>query len=129
MLLEIIIAVVFSQFLGFTWYGPLFGKQWLKILKVTPKQVAAAKKKGMPASMYAWMFVSSIITSLVLYAYTPSTAWAAVQTASTLWLGFVGAIMLHGVIFEKKPWKLYLINVSYYLVNMIVLALLFAAFK
>lgn len=33
--LAILVAAVLSMVLGFLWYGPLFGKEWTKLMGVT----------------------------------------------------------------------------------------------
>lgn len=126
---DIILATIASIILGFSWYGPLFGKQWMAYMKVTPKQMQEAKKKGMPKSTYPIMIIGSLITAIVLSVLVPATAAAAVKMAAMLWLGFIAPIQLGMVLWEGRAWGYYLINVSYYLVSLVVQALIFAGFN
>jgi hypothetical protein len=125
----IVLAIIASIILGFAWYGPLFGKQWMKLMGITQKQMKAAQKKGMPKSTYLWMILGSLITSLVVNALFPMTSWAAIKMAAMVWLGFIAPVLLSSVLWEGRPWKLYIINLGYYLVNLVAMSLIIAAFN
>ena len=40
-------AAVAAMVIGFLWYGPLFGKQWTKLMNFDKKKIDEAKRKGM----------------------------------------------------------------------------------
>ncbi|MBI4174909.1 MAG: DUF1761 domain-containing protein, partial [Candidatus Aenigmarchaeota archaeon] len=60
----IFVASVVALVISFIWFGPVFGKTWRKIMKVTPKQ-AAAGKKDMPKNMIAY-FIGLLVMNFVL---------------------------------------------------------------
>lgn len=88
-------ATVSSMVLGFLWYGPLFGKQWMKLSGMTAEQLSGAKARGM-GKLYAVAAVGSLATSYVLAhalvfasAYLNVTGVPAGLTAGFWnWLGF-----------------------------------------
>lgn len=123
---DIVLAIVASIILGFAWYGPLFGKQWMSLMGITPKQMKDAKKKGMPKSTYLWMILGCLVTAVTINTLFPANAWAAVKMAAMVWLGFILPILLGTVLWENRPWKLFFINAAYYLVNLIVMSIIIA---
>ncbi len=120
--IAILFCAVLSMVIGSMWYGPLFGKTWTKLVGLS-KEDLEKEKKTMPRT-YSAMFVSAIITSFVLaviinMAPQPSVM-AGITGAFWVWLGFIAAVKLSDVLFEKKPMKLYLIEIGYYLVFILV---------
>lgn len=120
-----------AMFLGFVWYGPLFGKQWMAMVGMTEADIEAAKKD--PAKMYqsyAITFVGAVVMAFVLArgiafgnAYLGSSGAAvALISAFWFWAGFVAPVMLGPVLWEKKPWTFWALTSGYYLVLMLVMA-------
>ena len=128
--LAVLVAAVASMALGFLWYGPLFGKTWAQLMGFDKKKMAEAKKKGMPKQTWVLMVAGTLVTSYVLghfVDYLDATNVAgALQAGFWLWLGFIVPVQLGMVLWEGKPWKLYVINVAYYLVNLSVMASILA---
>jgi hypothetical protein len=116
---------VAAMVLGSLWYGPLFGKQWMTLIGMTPDKIEAAKKeKGKMMKSYGLMFVGSLIMAYVLAhalvfasAYLKASGTSAGLTAGFWnWLGFIAPVMLGKVLWEGKPWKLWALDSGYYLV-------------
>src|SRR3989344_5945336 len=63
--LAVVAAAVASMAIGFVWYGPLFGKQWMALMGFTKESMNAAKAKGMSKS-YALMTIGSLVMAYVL---------------------------------------------------------------
>ena len=124
----VILAAVANMVMGFLWFGPIFGKQWIKMMGITPQQIEEAKKKGMTQS-YIIAFVGSFITAWVLAelavfveSYLLIGAVAAGLKAGFLgWLGFTLLPLLNSVAWEGKSWNLWFLNASYYLVALMVM--------
>lgn len=117
----VVAAAVVSMILGFLWYGPLFGKTWMALMKIKPKDIQAAKKKGMEKTM-ALGFLTMLIMAYVLahfVDYAAATTAAAGATVGALaWLGFVATVTAGSVLWEGKPTKLYALNNAYQLVSL-----------
>ena len=119
-------AGVLKFMLGGLWYSALFRKQWVKLVGLTPKQL----KSGMRGQSMAIEFVGNLFMAYVL-AYAVRFAGGHSLEAGLCagffnWLGFVAVIQIHSVIFEMKPWKLYLINTSYQLLGMLIMGVVLA---
>ncbi len=130
-MLAVLVCAVISMVIGSVWYGPLFGKKWMKLVSFT-KEEMEKNKKEMPKT-YSMMFVGSIVTSFVLavvigMAPEPSAA-AGVTGAFWLWLGFIVAPKLSEVLFEKKAWMLFYIECGYYLAFLAVAGVILGSWR
>jgi magnesium-transporting ATPase (P-type) len=129
--LAVVLSAVSSMIIGFLWYGPIFGKTWAKMVGMTADKMEKTKK-DMPKT-YGIMFTASLLMAYVLahlvwYAAPGSlTIFISVKTAVWAWLGFVATTMLTRFLFnpEKKPVRLLVIDSGYYLVNLIVMGVIF----
>lgn len=123
-LTAVLITTILSMIIGSLWYSPLlFGRMWMKAMKVTEKQIKDAKKKGMGGTYFA-QFVATFITSYVLAHFIDylgsTTAGAGAQTAFWLWIGFIAPVTIGAVLWENKPLKTYIISILHYLVCLLV---------
>src|SRR5437899_2301190 len=122
--ISVLIAAVVSMPLGFLWYGPLFGKQWMKLSGMSKEKINAAKKSGKANMGYGLMFVGSLVMAYVLAhslvfasSYLKVTGVpAGVMAGFWSWLGFIGPVTMGSVLWDGKPWKLWLINNGYYII-------------
>lgn len=123
--LAVLGAAIVSMVVGFLWYGPIFGKIWMKEMGFTKEYMEAAKKKGMGKS-YAIMFVGSLVMSFVLHhalVFASTYLLASGVSAGLMagfwnWIGFVAPVTLGSVLWESKSWKLWFLNNGYYLVTL-----------
>jgi hypothetical protein len=128
--LAVLVSAIAAMLIGALWYSPLlFGKIWIKSMKFTKKDLDKAKEKGM-AKSYAIGFVAVLISAFVLSnvinAMRASTLLDGALIGFWVWLGFVATVMLNMVLWDSKPVQLYLVNVSYYLVNLAVMGAILA---
>lgn len=123
-LLPVIVAAVVSVAIGFTWYHPkVFGTMWMQWSGITPNQEEAKKKMPMLVGV---AFLASALTAYVLSHF--GIAWgvfdivAAFELGFWTWAGFVAPVLLGSVLWEGRPIKLYVLNASYWLVTLVVIA-------
>ncbi len=130
--LAVLVAAIASMLVGFVWYGMLFRKPWMAMMGYTVENMKQIKMS--PNLAYALQFVGSLVTAYVLshivvFASAYLGAEGAMRGASTsfwVWLGFVVPVTLGVVLWENKPWKLWLINASHYLVSLVVMGVILA---
>ena len=117
-LIAVIAATVFSMALGMLWYGPLFGKAWMKTMNLDKKKTASMKTATQKA--YAYSTLASLITAFVLAVvvkyFGVTTITTGAITGLLVWVGFVATTTINGVLFENKPAKAYMIYNTYQLV-------------
>ncbi len=124
----VVLSMILSIVLGFAWYGPLFGKQWMKLtgMKMPDKKPSmASMAKPMALSLIGALFLSSVLSFCIAFhnAYYQVTGYAAgLSFAFVLWLGFFVPPYLNLTGWEGKSWKLFAINTSYWLVFLLISA-------
>lgn len=127
--LAVLAAAVASMIVGFLWYGPLFGKMWIKLMNFDKKKMEEAKKKGM-GKAYALTFLTSLIMSYVLAHFVDylgaKTITDGIILGFWVWIGFLATTQIGSVLWEGKPVKLYLINAMHYLVTLAVMGAILA---
>ena len=133
--IAILLAAVVTMVIGFLWYGPLFGKPWSKLMgwgEMAPEKMKEMQKKAMPG--YAVQFVGALVMAFVLgHALIFSSTYlnmsgvsAGLMAGFWNWLGFVVPVTAGAVFWEGKSWRLWLINVGFYLVNLLAMGVILA---
>ena len=122
--LAILVAGIASMVLGFLWYGPLFGKAWMQMMGFTMKDMKKKQKEGMTRT-YLIAFVGTLVMAYVLSVFVENMGIeGGLTTAFWLWLGFIATVSLGNVLWGGKPFKLWILNNAYNLVNLAVLVLI-----
>ena len=120
--LGVIGAAIVSFIIGFLWYGPLFGKQWMKLSKISALDISKNKQKGMakPATLnFLGNIMLASVFAQVLNLVGVSTIGQGIIFGFWIWLGFfASATLLNTVLWEGKPWSLYVLNGLYWLINL-----------
>ena len=116
---------VVAVILGMVWYHPkVFGSAWMRWANLTPEMMERGKKK-MPIMAFFGFLAAMLVAYVMSYV---SAAWGfydwqgALQLGFWCWLGFVAPTMLGMVLWEQKPFRLYLIVVGYWLIVMLAMA-------
>lgn len=124
----ILAAGAASVLIGWVWYHPrVFGTTWMRLANVTP-EMAERGKKMMPLYAFVGLCASMLVAYVMNYVGIAFQIYdwvgAVFELALWSWLGFVVPILLGSVLWEQRPLKLYFINVFYWLVSFIVMALI-----
>ncbi len=123
----VILAAIASMAVGFVWYGPLFGKQWMKEKGFTKENMEKAKKEM--GKWYALTAILAIISAYVL-AHVMALSkkfygYPMLQTGLTsafwMWLGFVMPVQTTASIFGGRNWKLLGIDTGHNLASLLVM--------
>ena len=129
----VLVGAVSNMVIGAIWYGPLFGKPWAHMIGMTQADMEKAKSRGMGKN-YAVMFIGSLLMSYTLahalvFASNFLDAYgvsAGLMAGFWNWLGFIAPVTVGVVLWENKPWKLWMINAGYYLVALCVMGVILA---
>lgn len=127
-------AVVVSVVLGFIWFGPLFGKQWMRTVGISHEEIEEAKSKGMSGiwRTYLMMIIGTLVMAYVLAhviaafgeALGESVGGTGASAGIWMWLGFVAPVTLGSVLWENRPWRYWFIVSGYYLVSLILMGII-----
>jgi hypothetical protein len=129
----VLVSAIAATAIGSLWYSPLaFGKSWMKMNGIDAEKCAGMKMKDM-AWQYVGTFATALVTSFIL---SKLISWvcsgsvtSALKLAGMIWFAFIALGSIGMVMWEKKPWALYAINVGYSLVSIIVSTLIIISWK
>ena len=122
--LAVLACGISNMVIGTLWYGPLFGKAWMKM---------AGVKMGdrSPVPSYIMGFVGALLAAYILAHFIWLSAKgfglelgvaSAVTTAFWGWLGFVVPTSVGATLWEGKPWAYWFIGAGYWLVSLVAMA-------
>lgn len=117
--LAVLVVAVISILLGMLWYGPLFGKLWMR--GVGMKKMSKPKNMGL---IYLGMIVNVLILVCAL-AYVLSvlgivSAGFGIMWGLIIWFGFMIPLLFEPVLWTKQKLSVFFINAGYRLVMMVI---------
>ncbi|CAN5206544.1 DUF1761 domain-containing protein [soil metagenome] len=107
-ILAVIVATVLQFMAGALWYGPLFGKMWMKIHHcdgLSKEELAKMQKEIMP--YYGLQFLVTLVTTVILGILIKNLPqYSAHYLAFLLWLGFIVPTQISAIMFgnDEKKW-------------------------
>jgi hypothetical protein len=125
--LAVIVAAIASFVIASIWYGVIFRKLWMELTGI-------ADMKPAPMSMII-PFIGSLMMSYVLYhsiafgnAYVHTTGVSGGLMGGFFnWLGFIVPVTVMGVVYEKRKWKLWVLDIAFWLVSLLVMGAILSA--
>lgn len=128
--LAVIVCAIISLVIGALWYGPLFGKEWMKLVGKTEEDL---QKDFKPAKTFSLATVAHFFVALIISyfidLFNAQTVVDGLRIALTAWVGFVAAPFYVNYLFEKKPTKLLVINAGYNLVLLILFGIILVSWQ
>jgi hypothetical protein len=111
--MAILVASVALFIFGALWYTVLFGKFWAKLMEFTPEQLAKGKEEGMAKPLIV-NFLLNLLTACVIYYLYPQILAVSfsefIKVILVIWLGFGFPVYVNQALWEKKSWKLVVLN-------------------
>jgi uncharacterized membrane protein len=116
------IAVIVQFILGAIWYGPLFGKMWMKIVGAedcTPEKMKEMQKKMIP--YYVIQILITLVMTVVLWAAISLNAGVS-PYVTALWVlaGFIIPTQISGVIWSGTKMENHSKQISIMVVGQII---------
>jgi hypothetical protein len=121
--IAVLVATLAGFALGAVWYGPLFGKAWMRHVGLTREQLSGFN----PAVTYGTTFLWALVTAVVLGAElgpAPTVSWAVSCGAAVGGLLVLPSLATN-YLFEGKPFLLTAINGGYHVVRFALMGLVF----
>jgi hypothetical protein len=127
--LAVFVAALANYVIATVWYAVLFGGVWKKLTGIS-------NMKPMPMNTVL-VFIGSLILSYVLLhsivfgnTYTQmSGAAGGLMGGFFNWLGFIAPVTLTNVIYEKRSWKLWLLDNAFWLVSLLVMGVILSVWQ
>jgi hypothetical protein len=131
----VLVSALSCMVIGYAWYGPLFGRTWMKEMGIKPQDLKEAQK-GM-ATSYGLMFLGALVTAYVLAhvtefasVYTQTTGVAAgLISGAWNWLGFMAPVLMGAQLWGGKSWRLFVLDGGYRLVTMLIMGVILAVWR
>lgn len=131
--LPVLVCAIISMVLGMVWYGPLFGRAWMRLIKADPScftdpiKRKEMQKKAMP--LYFIQFILAIFQIWILSHYIAGwTDASGLENAFWIWAGFIMPTVAGAVIWgndsRKDMWQKFFISAGFQLVLFIVFGLI-----
>lgn len=112
-MISILVASILVFAFGALWFTVLFGKTWAKLMDFNPAGDAKAKQMGM-AKPLVLNFLTNVISAKVVYYLYPQLLALSfgefLRIIIMIWFGFSFTIYANAAIWERKSWKLVVIN-------------------
>jgi hypothetical protein len=125
--LAIIVAAVSTFILGGIWYGPLFGRVWMRASGVTEAQ-ANAGNKGL---IFGISLLLQLIAAVVLAMFIGAEGTLAFATAAGAAVGVFWVATAFGVVylFEQRPLSHWAVNSFYHIVSYTIMGAILGAWN
>lgn len=127
----VLAAAVSYMVIGTLWYGPLFGKQWMALVGLTPESMKSMPLKAWQAMIGGFItsFLFAFVLAHVAVMFAAVDIIGALQLGFWMWLGFVVTTQAGSILWEGKSYKLLLLNGSMSLVATLVMACIVVFFR
>jgi hypothetical protein len=120
-LLAVLIAAFANYLFAYIWYAVIFSKLWSNITGITDMKPNPIK--------IILVFIGALIMSFVLYheiafgdKYTGITGiQGGIMAGFFSWIGFIAPLTLTGVVYEKRSWKLWILDNAFWLIALLIM--------
>jgi hypothetical protein len=111
--LALILAVIARMIIGMLWYSPpLFGPSFLRLTGCTPDELRARLPMALLSDFIGALIMAFILAQTIAFAGAASLVSGA-TIGLFCWLGFISVTHFALVMYEKRPYELFLINNGY----------------
>ncbi len=123
--LAIVAAAVSSFAIGGLWYGPLFGKAWMRASGMTEEKAG----QGRMGMIFGLSFVLELLAAAVLAMFIGSEASIGFAVAAGSSVGLFWVAPAFGVVylFEQRSFAHWALNAGYHVVAFTVMGLILGA--
>jgi hypothetical protein len=123
-LLAVLVAAIANYVIATIWYAVIFSKVWQKLTGITDMKPA-------PVNILL-VFVGSLVLSFILYysilfgnAYFKiSGVTGGLMGGFFGWLGYIAPVTLSTKLYERKPWGLWLLDNTFWLISLLIMGII-----
>jgi hypothetical protein len=124
----ILAAALINFILGWFWFGPVLGRTWVKLgggeLKPGPMNIVLG--------FISALIIAYVLDNSVTFAFgflKQSAIVAGLEVGFVCWIGFIAPVTFGPVIYERKSFKLWLMNNAYWLVSLLIMGAVLAVWR
>ena len=108
----VLTVTALNMFVGFLWYGPLFGTFWLSLVGKKAEEIEGGNATTYLIPM-AGALVSAVVLAVVISLLRVYTWWSGLAWGALLWFAFGATGLLTTGVFEERKQGLTWLFVSY----------------
>lgn len=127
-ILAVVLAALGFMVVGFLWYGPLFGKTWMKLHGWTEEDFKGTNMTMVMVQGVLNALITAVGMALVFHWLGVESIGRAVHVAFVLWIAFSATTQALAYIYERQKLGLTLIHFGNQLVGFMVSAIILALF-
>lgn len=128
--LAVLVSSIISMLLGALWYGPLFGKAWMKENGFSEDEL---KKNFNPLKTFGLTFLAQFVIAAVIAYFISLTGASSliegIRVSAAAFVGFSFMILLINAVFTRKTTKLIFIDAGYYGSMMLIMGIIIILWK
>lgn len=126
--LGIFLATLAAMIIGSIWYGPLFGKKWMKLVGLKKKDVEKGSLWPMVAMAGLALAQAVILAHFIAYAakfYFDFDSWV-IGGLTGLWAfaGFIAPVLISNTMFSKGSTELLKLNLGNQFVTLLAIGVI-----
>jgi len=124
-LVAVLIAGFAHMTISLIWFRPeLFGKQWMELTKQDMKPA----RQWIPAGIIGHVVIA-LALAVIVYLANATTMVEGIVVGILIWIGFVVTLETGELIWEKIPFKLFMIRIGNHLVALSVAGAILAVWR
>jgi hypothetical protein len=124
--LAVVVAAVANYVIGALWYGVIFRKPWLKMSGLSEMKVTGL---SVVLALVGALLMSYVLQHALFFANAylkTSGVGGGVMVGFFNWIGFIAPVTVGDVVYNKRPWMLWILNNAYWLISLIVMGIILA---
>lgn len=126
--LAVVVGGIIPMVTGFVWYGPLFGKTWMRLSGISQEQVDAGPGLG-----YLWSFIAALVSatvlSLLIISMGSTSLAEGVMAGVLVAVGFVATSSLANNVFEGKHIGVWALFAAYQIITLAIVGGVLAVWR
>lgn len=124
--LAIVLAAIAGFLVGGLWYGPLFGKAWMKARGITPESAAGANMPVIFGMAFLFNLIAAVMLDHLYLTYArPVGLHHSLMIAAIIGVGFIATSFGVNYLFSRQPRSLFLIDAGYWITVYLVMGAIF----
>lgn len=133
--LAVIAASLVGFAIGFIWYGPLFGKQWMALVGMTEEDAQNENMAKIFGFTFIFQFIMAFCLAMFFYGSGDTEAMQMITAGTGTFYGFltgfgwVATALAVNALYEQKSWKYIFINGGFWIVVFTLMGLILGAWK
>ena len=123
--IALVLAILVRMIIGMLWYSPvLFGPSFMRLTGCTPHDLRARLPMALLSDLLGSLIMAFVLEQFVVFAGAGDVVGGA-TVGLLAWLGFISVTHFTLVMYEKRPYELFLVSNGYQALTLAIMGGLF----